>query len=49
MDSVSPSSVADTVPLPCMMGCVASLNGIGDKYTWYSLRRNGAGNGRQPQ
>ena len=35
MESVSPSRVADALPLPVMMGCVASLNGMADKYTWY--------------
>ena len=43
MDNVSPSRVADAVPLPCMMGCVASVYGIADKYTWYfSAAGNGA-------
>ena len=35
MESVLPSRVADALPLPVMMGCVASLNGMADKYTWY--------------
>jgi hypothetical protein len=34
IESVLPSRVADAVPFaPVMKGCVASLNGIGDKYT----------------
>ena len=35
MESVFPSRVADALPLPVMIGCVASLNGMADKYTWY--------------
>src|SRR5437667_12414163 len=35
IESVSPSSVADPLPFPVMLGRVASLNGIGDKYTRY--------------
>jgi hypothetical protein len=32
---VLPSSVAEALPLPVMIGCCASLNGIADKYTWF--------------
>src|ERR1700730_1374222 len=35
IESVSPSSVADPLPFPVMLGRDASLNGIGDKYTRY--------------